>query len=123
MPKVSVCIPTYNRSHYLTGAIASVQAQNYSDFELIVCDDGSQDGTPELMATLTDPRIHYLRHTTNIGKSNNMISGFQAAQGEYFIKFDDDDRLTPEFLSKTVAVLEAHPHIDWVSTDHWVIDP
>jgi glycosyltransferase involved in cell wall biosynthesis len=52
-----------------------------------------------------------------------MISGFQAAQGEYFIKFDDDDRLTPEFLSKTVAVLEAHPHIDWVSTDHWVIDP
>ncbi len=123
MPLVSICVPTYNRSHYLADAIASVLAQDLEDFELIVCDDGSQDNTPDLMASLTDPRIRYLRHDTNIGKSNNMISGFRVAQGRYFIKFDDDDRLTPHFLSKTVAILEQFPEIDWVSTDHWVIDP
>lgn len=122
MPTVSVCIPTYNRSQLLSYAIASVQAQTFTDFEIIVCDDGSRDNTPAMMAELTDPRIRYIRHEQNIGKSNNMISGFEAAQGEYFIKFDDDDRLTPQFLSQTVAVLEQHPEIDFVSTDHWVID-
>lgn len=122
MVKVSVCIPTYNRSALLSDAIASVLAQTYRDFELIVCDDGSQDDTPTLMASQTDPRIRYVRHQYNVGKSNNMISGFQAAQGEYFIKFDDDDRLTPEFLRATTTILDQHPAIDFVSTDHWVIN-
>jgi glycosyltransferase involved in cell wall biosynthesis len=59
----------------------------------------------------------------NVGKSNNMRSGFEAATGEFFIKIDDDDRLTPEFLAQTSAVLLANPDIDFVGTDHWVIDP
>ncbi|NJM86087.1 MAG: glycosyltransferase family 2 protein [Cyanobacteria bacterium CRU_2_1] len=122
MPKISVCIPTYNRKKLLPIAISSVLQQTYSDFEVIVCDDGSIDGTPEMMAQFIDPRIRYVRHSQNIGKSNNMRSGFAAATGEYFIKFDDDDRLTPEFLAKTSAVLDAHPEIDCVGTDHWVID-
>ncbi|HLO47328.1 MAG TPA: glycosyltransferase, partial [Kamptonema sp.] len=58
----------------------------------------------------------------NIGKSNNMRSGFAAAKGTYFIKFDDDDRLTPEFLARTSAILDKNIDIDFVSTDHWVID-
>ncbi|MEM9118192.1 MAG: glycosyltransferase family 2 protein [Cyanobacteria bacterium P01_F01_bin.56] len=122
MVKVSVCIPTYNRVHYLAEAIASVQQQTFTDWEVLVCDDGSQDATPDFMAGLTDNRIRYLRHEQNIGKSNNMISGYQAAQGAYFIKFDDDDRLTPDFLDKTAAILDQHPEIDLVSTDHWVIN-
>lgn len=75
-----------------------------------------------VMAQYRDPRIHYLRHPENIGKSNNMRSGYLAATGEYFIKFDDDDRLTAEFLAQTVAVLEASPEVDFVGTDHWIID-
>jgi len=122
MVKVSVCIPTYNRSALLSCAIASVLAQDYEDYEIIVCDDGSQDDTAEVMAKQIDPRVRYLRHEQNVGKSNNMISGFQAAQGEYFIKFDDDDRLTPHFLSATTAILDQHSEIDFVSTDHLVID-
>jgi len=121
LPNVSVCIPTFNRVNLLSGAIDSVLQQTYTDWEVIVCDDGSTDDTAEMMATLTDRRIRYLRHPQNIGKSNNMISGFEAASGEYFIKFDDDDRLTPEFLTRTCAVL-ADDTIDFVSTDHWVID-
>ena len=103
-------------------AIESVLEQTYPDLELIVCDDGSQDETPAMMSQLTDSRIRYIRHPQNIGKSNNMRSGFEAATGEYFIKFDDDDRLTPEFLARTCAILDSDPSIDFVGTDHWVID-
>ncbi|MBE9144166.1 glycosyltransferase family 2 protein [Planktothrix mougeotii] len=122
MIKVTVCIPTFNRCHLLPIAIESVQQQTYSDWELIVCDDGSTDGTPELMADYQDSRIRYIRHSQNIGKSNNMRSGFQEATGEYFIKFDDDDRLTPDFLEKTTAILDQNPKVDFIGTDHWIID-
>lgn len=122
MIKVSLCIPTYNRVELLQSAIDSVRQQTFSEWELIVCDDGSSDRTPEMMSELTDSRIRYLRHPQNIGKSNNMRSGFEAATGEYFIKFDDDDRLTPDFLAKTTAVLDRYQNIDFVGTDHWVIN-
>jgi len=122
MPIVSVCIPTFNRKELLAIAIDSVLQQTYQDFELIICDDGSTDGTSDLMTQFGDRRIRYIRHPQNIGKSNNMISGFQAATGEHFIKFDDDDRLTPSFLEKTIHLLNKNPHIDFVGTDHWVID-
>ncbi|MEM8641957.1 MAG: glycosyltransferase [Cyanobacteria bacterium P01_G01_bin.54] len=122
MPHVSICIPTYNRSHLLPLAIDSVLTQTYTDWELIVCDDGSTDDTAAVMARYSDARIQYLRHPGNIGKSNNMRSGYLAAQGEYFLKFDDDDRLTPEFLSRTVTILNLYPEVDFVGADHWIID-
>lgn len=106
----------------LASAIASVLDQTYTDFELIVCDDGSTDSTALLMSEFVDQGIRYIRHPQNIGKSNNMRSGFAAARGEYFIKFDDDDRLTAQFLERTSAILDKDPSIDFVSTDHWVID-
>lgn len=106
----------------LASAIASVLDQTYTDFELIVCDDGSTDSTPLLMSEFVGPGIRYIRHPQNIGKSNNMRSGFAAARGEYFIKFDDDDRLRAQFLERTSAILDQDPSIDFVSTDHWAID-
>ncbi|MBW4450310.1 MAG: glycosyltransferase family 2 protein [Spirirestis rafaelensis WJT71-NPBG6] len=122
MPKVTVSIPTFNRVNLLPFAIESVLKQFYEDFELIVCDDGSSDGTPELMSQYTDSRIKYIRHPQNIGKSNNMRSGFEAATGEYFMKFDDDDRLNSDFLARTVAILDKDSSISFVGTDHWIID-
>jgi glycosyltransferase involved in cell wall biosynthesis len=108
--------------HLLASAIASVLDQTYQDFELIVCDDGSTDSTALLMSEFVDRGIRYIRHPQNIGKSNNMRSGFAAARGEYFIKFDDDDRLTSQFLERTSAILDKDDRIDFVSTDHWAID-
>ncbi len=122
MVKVSICIPTYNRSDYLQYAVNSVLAQTYTDFELIICDDGSTDNTPDIVNSWNDLRIRYLRHPKNIGRSRNMRSGFDAATGDYFIKFDDDDALTSEFLAKTVAVLDSHLEVDFVCTDHWIIN-
>jgi glycosyltransferase involved in cell wall biosynthesis len=122
MAKVSICIPTYNRSDLLKYAIESALNQTYTDFELIICDDGSNDNTSEVVAQWNDPRIRYIQHPLNIGRSQNMRSGFEAAIGEYFVKFDDDDALTPEFLEKTVSKIETDPTLDFVCTDHWIID-
>jgi glycosyltransferase involved in cell wall biosynthesis len=122
MPKISICTPTFNRANLLPFAIESVLQQTYEDFELIICDDGSHDGTSALMSQYTDNRIKYIRHSQNIGKSNNMRSGFDAATGEYFIKIDDDDRLTPTFLERTAAIFEQDSSIDFIGTDHWIID-
>ncbi|MEM6425291.1 MAG: glycosyltransferase [Cyanobacteria bacterium P01_H01_bin.119] len=122
MPKVSVCVPTYNRAEILPYAVNSVLNQTYRDFELLICDDASPDHTAKVVAQWNDSRIRYIRHPQNIKRSRNMRSGFDAARGDYFIKFDDDDALTPEYLEKTVAVLDAQPSVDFVCTDHWVIN-
>lgn len=122
MPKVSVNIPTYNRVNYLKYSIESVLHQTYRDFELIISDDGSTDDTPNLIKQYQDPRIIYLQHPQNIGRSRNMRSGFEKATGEYFIKFDDDDGLTPDFLGKTVNILDRYPEVDFVCTNHWIIN-
>lgn len=122
MPKVSICIPTYNRANLLPYAVNSVLSQTYTDFELIICDDGSTDNTAEIVSQWNDSRIRYIRQPVNGGRSRNMRSGFEAAIGDYFIKFDDDDAITPEFLEKTVAVLDAESNIDFVCTNHWIIN-
>ena len=111
-PKVSVCIPTYNRASILPYAVQSVLAQTFTDFELIICDDASPDNTADVVSNWDAPRIRYIRHPQNIKRSRNMRSGYEAARGKYFIKFDDDDALTTTFLEKTVAVLESHPEVD-----------
>ncbi|PZO18270.1 MAG: glycosyl transferase family 2 [Leptolyngbya foveolarum] len=121
-PKVSICIPTYNRADILPYAINSVLNQTYTDFELLICDDASTDRTAEVVARWNDERIRYIRHPQNIKRSRNMHSGYEAAKGRYFIKFDDDDALTPTFLEKTVAVLDANPSVHFVCSDHWVIN-
>ncbi|MBD2125550.1 glycosyltransferase [Microcoleus sp. ZQ-A2] len=122
MSKVSVCIPTYNRADYLVYSINSVLNQTYTNFELIICDDGSTDNTSEVVSQFNDSRIRYIQHPNNIGRSRNMRSGFNVSCGTYFIKFDDDDALTSEFLEKTIAILEAEPNIDFVCTNHWIIN-
>ncbi|TAE60679.1 MAG: glycosyltransferase family 2 protein [Nostocales cyanobacterium] len=122
MVKVSVCIPTYNRAGLLPYAVNSVLNQTYTDFELIICDDGSTDNTTEVVSKWNDPRIRYIRQPVNGGRSRNMRSGFEAATGDYFIKFDDDDAITPEFLEKTVKVLDVNANIDFVCTNHWIIN-
>ncbi|MGB7087209.1 MAG: glycosyltransferase [Phormidesmis sp.] len=121
-PQVSVCIPTYNRAGILPYAVESVLGQTYSDFELLICDDASPDNTAEVVGRWSDPRIRYIRHPRNIKRSRNMRSGYEAAQGEYFIKFDDDDALTPTFLEKAVTILDTQPDVDFVCSDHWVIN-
>ncbi|GEM_PF-1702732 len=113
---VSAIMPTYNAMPYLKEAIDSVLAQTFTDWELIVVDDGSTDGTQALLARYTDPRIRVfeLEENGGCGKARNVALGF--ACGKYIAPCDSDDIFLPERFAKEVAYLESHPEIHVVSS-------
>jgi glycosyltransferase involved in cell wall biosynthesis len=108
MPRVSVIIPTYNRRAYLQEAIDSVLAQTYTDYEVIVIDDGSTDGTGEALRARYGERIYY-EWQENQGESVARNRGIALAQGEYIAFLDSDDLWLPEKVEKQVAFLDEHP--------------
>jgi glycosyltransferase involved in cell wall biosynthesis len=109
VPAFSVCIPTYNGADYLGEAIRSVLDQSFDDFELLICDDGSTDSTPELVAGFRDPRIRYLPFEENLGQSGNFNRCIEHATGELWTMLSADDRLLPEFLQRADDSLDKHP--------------
>ena len=123
-PKVSVIIPTYNRSDLLPRAINSVLNQTYQDFELIIVDDGSTDNTEEVIKEFQeqDKRIKYIKHDKNKGGSAARNTGIKAARAEYIAFQDSDDEWLPEKLEKQMKVFEsAPPEVGVVYTDMWRI--
>jgi len=105
-PLVSVVLPTYNRSHVLKRAMDSVLQQSIKDIELIVVDDGSIDGTDEIVAACRDSRVRYLRHQTNLGMNVARNSGIRASRGRYLAFQDSDDEWLPCKLEYQLEVLE-----------------
>jgi glycosyltransferase involved in cell wall biosynthesis len=108
-PKVSVIIPTYNRSHFLQTAIESVLNQTYQDFELIVVDDGSIDETQQLLAQYQG-KLQAV-YQENQGRSLARNTGAKLARGKYLAFLDSDDVWKPTKLAQQIAVLEADPTI------------
>jgi len=109
-PKVSVIIPTYNRAHMVTRAIASVLQQTYQDWELLVVSDGSTDNTKEVVARYPDPRIRFFEKK-NGGPASARNVGLRHARGEYIAYCDDDDVMFPYRLEMLVHYLDRHPEI------------
>jgi len=107
VPAVSVILPTYNRARTLGRAILSVLNQTYQDFELLVIDDASTDDTSELIHSIDDPRIRYIRHQDNHGAGAARNSGIKAAKGRFVAFQDSDDQWLPESLEKRVNKLHA----------------
>lgn len=103
-------MPTYNRAGYLRQAIDSVLAQTFTDFELIVVDDGSTDATDEVLAAIGDRRVRCLQGDHR-GVSAAVNRGLRTAQGEYVGRLDSDDVWLPEMLRALVDVLDARPEI------------
>ena len=108
-------MPTYNRADTIMRAIASVQAQSYEDWELIVVDDGSTDNTAALL-TGVDARITLIRQT-NLGMTEARNTGIRAGRGDYFAFLDSDDEFMPHHLELCVAFLEAFKEEAFVSTE------
>ncbi|MBL7034016.1 MAG: glycosyltransferase [Candidatus Delongbacteria bacterium] len=107
---VSVVIPVHNRAGFIERAVNSVLQGSYTDFEIIVVDNGSDDGTPELVAQLAarDKRIRLLRNDRNIiALSLNL--GIKAAGGRYISQLDSDDEYAPLALETAVKWMEQHP--------------
>ncbi len=115
MPVVSVIIPTHNRCGLLKDAITSVQSQTFSDWELIVIDDGSKDRTREVVEDFQriDSRIRYVWQL-NAGLSKTRERSISLVRGKYITFLDDDDQFFPEKLEKQVSFLEAKPEVGLV---------
>lgn len=109
-PTVSVIIPAYNRAPTLRAALDSVRQQDYQDWELIVVDDGSSDGTAAVADSLGDSRVRVIRHEVNRGASAARNTGIRSARGRYIAFLDSDDAWLPGKLSAQVAVLESGPN-------------
>ncbi|MFZ5451113.1 MAG: glycosyltransferase family 2 protein [Thermodesulfobacteriota bacterium] len=120
MPRVSVIIPTYNRAALVQEAVASVLAQTYRDFELLVVDDGSTDGTREVLAAF-GREITVLSRPSRGGVSPARNAGIAAAQGEWLAFLDSDDLWLPEKLARQMAFMEANPQYLLSQTEEtWV---
>lgn len=124
VPKVSVCIPTYNYAEYISFAIESVLNQNFKDFELLIQDDCSTDGTQEVVQKyLADERIIFEVNKENLGLPGNWNRCLSKARGEYIkFVFADDLLCSPDALGKMVSILDSDPQVSLVASARNIID-
>jgi glycosyltransferase involved in cell wall biosynthesis len=116
-PKVSIGVPVRNAQRFVARALDSALAQGFGDFEIVVCDNASDDGTPKVLEKYAhDRRVRLHRNEENIGLIENVNRVFRLARGEYFRWLGADDWLEPDYLSRCVAALEARPDAVGVST-------
>lgn len=120
-PAISVVLPVYNGLPYLRAAVESVLTQSFRDFELIVINDGSSDGSAELLAAFDDPRLR-LSHQENRGLAATLNIGIAQARGHYIARQDQDDICLPGRFEKQVTFLDSHPHVGLLGTaaEIWV---
>ena len=109
--KVSIIMPCYNDGQYLMEAIESVALENNKDTEVIIIDDGSDDGkTPQILSGIAHERIHVL-HTEHVGPSAARNTGIAQAQGCYILPLDADDRIEACYISQAATVLDQGAHV------------
>lgn len=109
-----MAIKSYNHAPYVRACFESVLAQTYEDFEIIATDDGSTDGTPEIIREFDDPRINFKALERNIGISGAMNATIERTAGEYIAILNSDDCALPHRLQRQVDYLDTHPDVDAV---------
>jgi glycosyltransferase involved in cell wall biosynthesis len=124
MPRLSVGLPVYNGQRYLAAALDSLLGQSFTDFELIISDNASPDGTEEICRRYAakDPRIRYFRQPRNIGANPNHNFVLREARGEFFKWAAHDDLYGRDLLTRCVAALDEHPDVVLSHVDKAVID-
>lgn len=123
-PKVSILLPVYNGEKFLDAAVASVLAQTHADFELLVVDDCSTDGSVDVIERLRkqDSRIKFIRNEQNLGLFANYNRCLQQALGEFIKPFAQDDILSPSALEKMIDVLTNEKSVALTSCARNIID-
>lgn len=116
--KVTVLMPVYNGEKYLSEAIESILQQTFTDYELLIINDGSNDRTVQIIEKYVDPRIRLIHNQENLGLISSLNKGLDLAQGQYIARMDCDDVCHPERLRKQVEFMDAHPEIGVCGT--WV---
>ena len=100
-------MPVYNAGKFLREAIDSILAQSFSDFEFLIIDDGSTDGSQSIIRSYDDSRIRFVQNERNLGVARTLNKGFLLAQGMYIARMDGDDISEPERLRKQVDFFES----------------
>lgn len=114
-------MPAYNQAQYIAQAIQSVLDQSFTNFELIVVNDGSTDATPEILATFSDPRLRVI-HQQNGGLSAARNTGIRHSTASWITFLDSDDLLRPDHLAVLYGYLQQHPALGLVAGQSWLID-
>lgn len=119
---VSVVLPAYNAELYLKEAMDSILQQTFTDFELIILNDGSTDSTEDIILSYEDSRIVYVKNQENLGLIGTLNKGISLAKGKYIARMDADDIALPERLNKQISFLEANTQYGVVGAFAQIID-
>ena len=117
MSKISVIMPAYNAEKYIGEAIESILNQTFSDFEFIIIDDGSSDGTVDVVKSYNDNRIRFYQNEKNMGVAATLNRGLDLATGDYIARMDSDDISMSERFEKQIQYMKNHPDCAACGTD------
>ena len=121
-PRVTVLMPVHNGGQYLDASVRSIFNQTYDNFELLVIDDGSTDGSAGILRAYRDLRLKIVENSRNLGVVETLNRGLSLSRGEYIARMDSDDESLPERLERQVSFLDAHPEIGVLGTSGELID-
>lgn len=122
MPKVSILMPVYNAEQYLSQALDSIVSQSFEDWELILINDGSTDGSESIIMDYDDERIFYIKNPVNLKLIKTLNKGIDYCGGQYIARMDADDICHPDRLKHQVEFLDSHPQVLMCGTAAAVID-
>lgn len=121
MSQFSVVIPLYNKAPYVGKTVESVLAQTFGDYELIIVDNGSTDGSADIVTRFEDARIQIHRLEENVGVSNARNKGVSLSTSPFIIFLDADDWWEPTFLEEIAGLIERHPDAGIYGTGYWIV--
>ncbi|GAA4915346.1 glycosyl transferase family 2 [Actinomycetospora succinea] len=121
-PSASVCIPLFQKRDYIARTIDSVLEQTFTDFELVVLDNASTDGSSEIVDGYDDPRVRVVRHTETVPMIANFNAAVAATRAPLVKVLNADDLVEPEALERQVEVMDAEPDVAVVSSRHHLVD-
>ena len=121
MPHFSVIIPLYNKAPYIRKTVESVLGQTFGDFELIIVDNGSNDGSSEIVSQFNDPRLSVHRMEENVGVSNARNIGVELSSAPYVTFLDADDWWESTFLEEMKGLIERHPNAGIYGTGYYIV--
>ena len=115
-PEISVVMAAFNAEQYVASAVDSILSQTFDDFELIVINDGSKDGTLKVLQSIADDRVRIISNPANMGIPKSSNIGISQARGRYIARQDADDISLPQRLEKQYDYLQKHPEIAVLGT-------
>jgi len=121
-PLVTVAIPTFNSAHFLPDAVASIMRQGLDDFEILIVDNASEDNTEDVVRSFANPRVRYIRNSSNLGSCENGNRCLVNSRGRYIKFLCADDVLLDGILRKQLTVLQSQPKVALVTCNHLITD-